>query len=394
MTGVTSPKGFLASAIRTGIKEKGLDLALVSSPFLCKAQGVFTTNSIKAAPVVLSQAHLKDGYAQAIVINSGCANACTGKEGELYARRMCQKGGELLGIKESDVLVASTGIIGERLPIEKIERALPDLATGLSPNGGRKASMAILTTDTKPKTAKVSVKIGGKKVTLGGMAKGSGMIAPRMATLLSFVTTDCNITSPLLKTVLKEKAADSFNQITIDGDMSTNDSLFILANGQAQNPLIAKKGKDFLLFTRALGGLLTDLAQQIILDGEGATRLFETQVINARTLKEAKEMSRSVVQSNLVKAMVFGKDPNWGRILSSLGARGVVNEKRVKIWIQGVNVFRSGKKVNFNSRVLSKKMSGKEVSFLIDLGRGNARAKAWGCDLTPKYVHINAHYRT
>ncbi|MBL7170600.1 MAG: bifunctional glutamate N-acetyltransferase/amino-acid acetyltransferase ArgJ [Candidatus Omnitrophica bacterium] len=394
MTGITSPKGFLASGIRAGIKEKGLDLALISSPFLSHAAGVFTCNSIKAAPVVLSQTYLKDGYAQAIVINSGCANAATGKEGETYARRMCRKVAKELGISETDVLVASTGVIGERLSIEKVEKALPDLAMGLSPNGGKKASMAILTTDTRPKTAGVTIKIKGKKVTLGGMAKGSGMIAPRMATLLSFVTTDCNITSPLLKTALKEKTEDSFNQITIDGDMSTNDSLFIMANGRAQNPLISGKGKDYFLFAGALEELLTDLARQLVLDGEGATRLIEAQVINAGTLKEAREMSKGVTASNLIKAMVFGRDPNWGRILASIGMRGNINEKKVKIWIQGVNVFRSGKKVNFNPKFLSKKMGNKKVSFLIDLCKGKARAKAWGCDLTPEYVHINAHYRT
>ena len=394
MIGVTSPKGFLASGIRAGIKEKGLDLALISSPFLSHAVGVFTCNSIKAAPVLLSQTLLKDGYAQAIVINSGCANACTGKEGKTYARRMCQKAAKELGISETDVLVASTGVIGERLPIEKIENALPDLAVGLSPNGGKKASMAILTTDTRPKAAGVTIKIKGRKVTLGGMAKGSGMIAPRMATLLSFVTTDCNISSPLLKIALKEKAEDSFNQITIDGDMSTNDSLFIMANGRAQNPLISEKNKDYFLFAEALEELLTDLARQIVLDGEGATRLIETRVINAGTLKEAREMSKGVTASNLIKAMVFGKDPNWGRILASIGMRGNIGEKKVKIWIQGVNVFRLGKKVNFNPKFLSGKMGNKKIFFVIDLGRGKARAKAWGCDLTPEYVRINAEYRT
>ena len=394
MTGVTSPKGFLASGIRAGIKQKGLDLALISSPVLCCAAGVFTINSVKAAPVVLSQAHLKDGYSQAIIINSGCANACTGKEGEIHAKRMCRKTAELLGISEKDVLVASTGIIGKQLPVEKIEKAIPDLVNSLSASNWEKASMAILTTDTRPKQAKNVIKIKGKKITLGGMAKGSGMIAPRMATMLSFVTTDCNITSSLLKSALKETTESSFNQLSIDNDMSTNDSLFILANGEAKNPLISKKAKDFFLFKEALAELLIDLCQQVALDGEGATQLIEAEVINAGSLKEAREMSKGVIASSLIKAMVFGKDPNWGRILASLGARGCIDEKKVKIRIQGVNVFSCGQKTNFNPGSLSRKMNKKKVAFLVDLNQGNSGAKAWGCDLTPEYVHINAHYHT
>jgi glutamate N-acetyltransferase/amino-acid N-acetyltransferase len=394
LTGITSPKGFLASAVRAGIKEKGPDLALISSPVLCKASGVFTTNTVKAAPVVLSRSHLRDGYAQAIVINSGCANACTGKDGEVYAGRMCRKTGELLGISESDVLVASTGVIGKRLPIEKIEKALPDLAGSLNSDGGEKASAAILTTDTRPKTAKVSLKIKDKNVTLGGMVKGAGMISPGMATLLSFVTTDCNITSSLLKTALKEKVEDSFNQLSIDGDMSTNDSLFILANGLAENLPISKKNKDYFLFAGALEELLKELSRQVALDGEGATRLIEAEVINASSLKEAREASRLIIKSNLVKCMVFGHDPNFGRILSAIGTQGTIDGKKVKIWIQGRKVFHNGRKADFNHKLLSGKMKDKKVYFLIDLGRGKSRAKAWGCDMTPEYIHINAHYIT
>ncbi len=391
---VTSPKGFLASGIRVGIKAKGLDLALISSPVLCHAAGVFTKNSIKAAPVLVSQSHLRDGYAQAIIVNSGCANACTGEEGIAHAKRMCRKAGELLGISEEDVLVASTGIIGKRLPVEKIEKAALDLVKNLNSDGGKKASAAILTTDTRPKTAKVTVRIKGRIVTLGGMAKGAGMIAPQLATMLSFITTDCNISSTLLRAALREEVEDSFNQVIIDGDTSTNDSLFILANGEAGNPLIAEKNKDYHLFAGALGDILTDLGRQIASDGEGATRLIEVEIINARTLKGAREKSRDVVNSSLVKSMVFGHDPNWGRILAAIGKRGDVSGKKVKIWIQGVNVFRHGRERDFNHKVLSKKMKDKKVSFLIDLGCGNARAKAWGCDLTPEYVRINALYRT
>ena len=394
MTGVTAAKGFLASAIRAGLKQKGLDLALISSPSLCQAAGVFTRNSIKAAPVILSQLHLRDGKAQAIVVNSGCANACTGREGLEAARRMTRKTAELLGIRESDVLVASTGIIGERLPIEKIEKTLPALVDSLGQEGGKKASQAILTTDTRPKDAVITLRIGGKRVTIGGMAKGSGMISPSMATLLSFVTTDVNITNSLLKKALREKVQDSFNQVVVDGDMSTNDSLFILANGQAENPVIAREGRDYLLFAEALGEILKNLSRQIAEDGEGATRLIEVKVIKASNLREARITARFIVQSNLVKAMVFGQDPNWGRILAAIGSGVDVRGEKVKIWIEGVEVFSHGQKARFNQKILHKKMAAKKVSFLVALGKGKAQAMAWGCDLTPAYVHINAHYRT
>lgn len=392
--GITAPKGFFASGVYAGIKKKGLDLALINSPFLCNAGGVFTRNSIKAAPVVLSQYHLRDGHAQAIIVNSGCANACTGIEGENSAKKMCQKTAELLGISAQDVLVASTGIIGERLPIEKVENALPVLVDSLSRDGGKKASEAILTTDTRPKVAGIDVKINRKKVIIGGMAKGSGMISPSLATLLSFITTDCNISSFLLKSALKEKVEDSFNQVNIDGDMSTNDSVFILANGRAENSMIVKKSRDYFLFTSALGELLSDLSSQIASDGEGSTHLIEVQVINAHTVGEAREVSRNIVGSNLVKSMVFGRDPNFGRILAAIGRNINISEKDVKIWIQGIKVFCSGKKTDYNYRFLSRNMADKKISFLIDLSRGKAHATAWGCDLTPGYVSINADYST
>lgn len=384
----------MASAVRAGLKQKGLDLALISSPSLCKAAGVFTRNSIKAAPVTLSQLHLRDGLGQAIIVNSGCANACTGREGLEAARRMTRKTAELLGISESDVLVASTGIIGEKLPMEKMERMFPDLVRTLSRDGGKKASQAILTTDTHPKEAVITLKIGGKRVTIGGMAKGSGMISPSLATLLSFVTTDVNITSSLLRKALREKVQDSFNQVVVDGDMSTNDSLFILANGQVENPVIAREGRDYLLFAEALGEVLKNLSRQVAADGEGATRLIEVKVVKASNLEEARTAARLIVQSSLVKAMVFGQDPNWGRILAAIGSDVDVRGEKVKIWIEGVEVFSHGQKARFNQKILHKKMAAKKVSFLVDLGKGTAQAMAWGCDLTPAYVHINAHYRT
>lgn len=392
IVGVTSPKGFFASAIRAGIKQKGLDLALISSPSLCNAAGVVTQNSVKAAPVLLSKIHLKDGYSQAIVVNSGCANACTGAEGMEHAKRMCEKTGDLLGISGKDVLVASTGVIGKRLPIEKIEKVLPDLAENLDTGGGEKASLAILTTDTRPKVMKTAFKIGGKIITLGGMAKGAGMISPEMATLLCFVTTDCNIISPLLREALKETVEDSFNQLVIDGDMSTNDSLFILANGRAENSRISRRGSDYFKFKSGLGELLEGLSYQIASDAEGATRLIEATIINAGTLKQARDLSRDIVTSLLVKSMVFGYDPNFGRILAAIGRRGNIDERKVKLWIQAVKVFHLGIKTRFDEKALSGKMKSKKVSFLVDIGAGRAQAKALGCDLTPGYVRINANY--
>jgi glutamate N-acetyltransferase/amino-acid N-acetyltransferase len=271
---------------------------------------------------------------------------------------------------------------------------MPHLVDSLSPYGGKEVSMAILTTDTRPKVAKVCLKIRGRKVTLGGMAKGAGMISPRMATLISIVTTDCNISSHLLKSALKEKVEDSFNQINVDGDTSTNDSLFILANALGGNPIISKRGKDYSLFASALGELLDVLSYKILEDAEGATKVIDVEVRGGRTLDEAKALSRAVVESNLVKAMVYGSDPNFGRVLAAIGKCGRLCERKINIWIQGIKVFSRGRKAYFDSKILSRKMAHKRVSFLIELSLGKFHAKALGCDLTPGYVRINADYKT
>jgi len=372
--GVTAPPGFMANGISCGIKRSGkLDLALIYSQVPAVAAGVFTTNSVKAAPLIVTQNHLRNYQAQAIVINSGNANCFTGHFGYVYAQRTAKLFAKLLGIKENDVLVASTGIIGKPLPYIKIQNSAYKLAQGISKTGGKNAAQAILTTDLKSKEMAVQLNIHGKKVTVGGCAKGSGMIQPNMATMLAYITTDVAISPTMLKKALHEAVEPSFNSITVDGCMSTNDMVTILANGFAGNRTITTAGKDYSQFTEALRFVCLDLAKKIVLDGEGATKFIEITVSGAPSLSQAKAACYAIANSNLVKTAAFGNNPNWGRIAGAVGSLGLpVTEKNFKI------KFSSFKK--------------KHILIEVDLNIGKHKATVYTCDLSVEYIRINGRY--
>lgn len=391
--GVTAPKGFKANGIGCGIRAGKPDLALIYSPVTCRAAGLFTVNRVQAAPVVVSRRHIRGGRIRAIVANSGCANCCTGKEGERKALTMASVVARGLGIKAEEVLPASTGRIGTRLEIEKIRRAIPRLVSGLSAEGSGKCSRAIMTTDTVSKEAAVRLRIGGKQVTIGGIAKGAGMISPHLATMFAFFTTDADITPVALKAALKGAADLSFNRITVDGDMSTNDSVFILANALAGNRRIGKNNTGFKQFCRALETVASVLAGMIVRDGEGASRFIEVEVKGARTVKEAERAARKVAESNLVKCAFFGGDPNWGRIAAGVGAAGVnFHTRGLKIYFAGKQVLKGGAAVKTKKDVLLRLAKRGTIKIVIDLGCGRSSGTIWTCDLSTEYVRINAKY--
>ena len=373
--GVTKPKGFKANALAAGIKRSGkLDLALIVSDVPAVAAAVFTKNSVKAAPLLVSQKHLKNSRAQAIVVNSGNANCFTGEFGFIYAQQTTQVIGDLLGIPSDDVIVTSTGIIGRPLPIEKIKNTAPALVEGLNRQGAFKAAQAILTTDLVAKERTVELTIAGKSVVIGGCAKGSGMIAPNMATMLGFITTDVAISPKMLKLALKTVNDQTFNSITIDGCMSTNDMVVILANGLAGNKPITAQGKDFNEFCKGLYEVCCDLAKKIVLDGEGATKFIEINVVGAKTEAQARQIGLAVANSNLVKTAIAGSNPNWGRVAAAVGSLGIhgIDEKNLKI--------------NFSS------FKKKKVSITTQLSLGKANATVYTSDLTYEYVKINMEY--
>lgn len=372
--GVTAAKGFSANGMSAGIKKSGKpDLALIYADKPASAAAVFTKNSVKAAPVLVCQKNIRGGKIQALVVNSGNANCFTGHFGMIYARQTTEVFGKLLNVRPSQILVASTGIIGRPLPFENIKRNAPALVDGLSAKGGIKVAEAIMTTDLALKEIAVEVMIAGKKVVIGGCAKGSGMIQPNMATMLGFVTTDANITPVMLKAALKEATDQSFNCITVDGCMSTNDMVSVMASGLAGHPLIAKKDKHYEAFVKALHHVCMDLAMKIVLDGEGATKLIEVRVKGAKTIKQAKAASMSVANSNLVKTAAYGDNPNWGRVAAAVGSLGIksISEKTLKL--------------NFD-------LTEKHVKIYLDLNQGNESAVAYTCDLTEEYVKINGKY--
>lgn len=395
---ITAPIGFSASAVASGIKkEHRLDLALIVSDRPCAAAGTFTQNRVKAAPVLLTMEHLKTGNARAVVCNSGNANACTGEKGIASARLMAKTVASAVGCEPHQVLVASTGVIGVPMPDARVEKGILDAVKllGSSHECGDQAAQAIMTTDTKDKQVMASLEIGGKTVTIGGMAKGSGMIHPNMATMLAFLTTDAAISSELLQQALKEAVNTSFNMITVDGDTSTNDMCLILANGAAQNPAITESGSDYQVFYAALEAVCVELAKQIAADGEGATCLIEVQVSGARTLKDARAIARAVAGSSLVKTAVFGNDANWGRILCAAGYSGAVfNPETTDIYLGDVLVARDGAGVEFSEEAASQVLKQPVVVLKVVLKEGPCSATAWGCDLTHEYVDINASYRT
>lgn len=394
--GVTAAQGFTAGGISCGVKKsQSSDLALIFSKVPADAAGIFTTNQVQAAPVILSKEYLKKGKAQAIIANSGNANACVGAVGMEVARRMTAAAGKALGIPADSVLVASTGVIGVVLPVEKIEAALAEKNDFLSDTGGAAAARAIMTTDTFPKEVALELELGGAKVRIGGIAKGSGMIHPNMATMFGFITTDTRIEQPLLQKAISTAGKTSFNRITVDGDTSTNDCLFILANGLANNQPITSESQDYQIFLQALTSVCLELAKMIARDGEGATKLIEIKVTGAKTEDEAVKAGKSVATSNLVKTALFGEDANWGRILAAVGYSSVkIDPERISIYLGDLPVFQNGIGLVFDEIRAKRILSEKEILITIDLNDGNESASVWTCDLSYDYVKINGSYRS
>lgn len=401
--GVTAAPGFEAAGVEAAIKyQNRKDMAMIYSRVPCRTAGVFTSNVVKAAPVLWDKEVVDHSpYAQAVIVNAGIANACTGKQGYDYCRQTADKAAQVLGIPEDSVLVASTGVIGWQLPLDKITAGVEKLAAAKADTleAGQAAAEAIMTTDTVCKQAAVEIEIGGRKVTVGGMCKGSGMIHPNMCTMLAFVTTDIVISKELLQEALREDVADTFNMISVDGDTSTNDTLIVLANGLAGNPEITARNADYDKFKEALHYIDTTLAKKMAGDGEGATALFETKVIHAATKQEARTLSKSVVCSSLTKAMIYGHDANVGRIMCALGYAGVdFDPEQVDIYCESdemrMQICRGGMLTDYDEEEAEKILSAPEVRVIVDMKRGEESAAAWGCDLTYDYVKINGDYRT
>lgn len=401
--GVTAAKGFQAAAAAAGIKYKNrTDMAMIFSEVPCAAAGTFTTNVVKAAPVKWDQEIVyHHPTAQAVVCNSGIANACTGEEGLDYCRKTAEAAGKVLKINAEDVLVASTGVIGMQLPMEKITEGIRMLVPSLSQTiqAGTEAAKAIMTTDTVKKETAVQIEIGGKTVTIGGMCKGSGMIHPNMCTMLSFLTTDATISKELLQEALREDVKDTYNMVSVDGDTSTNDTVLLLANGMAQNPEITEKNDDYITFKEALNYVNTCLAKKIAGDGEGATALFEVKIIGAKSKEDAVTLSKSVVTSSLTKAAIYGHDANWGRILCAMGYSGVqFDPEKVDLYFESkagkIKIIENGVSTGYDEGEATKILSEEEVTAIADVKMGTSSATAWGCDLTYDYVKINADYRS
>lgn len=400
--GVTAAKGFQATGLSAGIKKDKKDMAMIYSEVPCACAGTFTTNQVKAAPVKWDQDVVyNQDNAQAIVINSGVANACTGAVGMQYCEKMAERAADKLGINTKNVLVASTGVIGKQLPMDKILGGIDLLVPGLeeSAQGGHLAAEAIMTTDTIPKEIAYEFELGGKKVTIGGMCKGSGMIHPNMCTMLGFVTTDINISKELLQEALSVDIKDTFNMVSVDGDTSTNDTVLLLANGMAGNEKITEKNDDYNVFVNALHAVNEFLAKKIAGDGEGATALFEVKVIHAKSKEQAVELSKSIVTSSLTKAAIYGHDANWGRILCAMGySKAKFDPDIVDIYFESragkLKIVENGMATDYSEEEATKILSEEEVTAIADIKMGTASATAWGCDLTHEYVSINADYRS
>jgi glutamate N-acetyltransferase/amino-acid N-acetyltransferase len=400
--GVTSPKGFKAAGIYAGIKKKRKDMALVYSTVPAKGAGTFTTNIVKAAPVLWDIKLTKESKnIQALVINSGVANACTGKEGEKNNFLMAKAVADELQLPVEAVYTASTGVIGKQLPIDIIKEGIPKLVKELedTKEAASMAAEAIMTTDTYSKEYAVTFNLGQKQVTIGGMAKGSGMIHPNMATLIGVITTDIAISKDLLQEALKENVKHTFNMISVDRDTSTNDTLIALANGMAGNNTITEKNEDYDIFCKALNLVTSNLAKMIAADGEGATKLLEVTVKSAKTWEEAVNLSKSIITSNLVKTAIFGNDANWGRILCAMGYCGVeFDPNKVDIFIESnggsLKLVEDGVAADYSEEMASNILSSQEIRVIADIKQGLAHATAWGCDLSYDYVKINAEYRS
>ncbi len=401
--GVTAAKGFEAAGTEAAVKyQNRKDMALIYSTSPCRAAGTFTSNVVKAAPVRWDQKVVAESpYAQAVVVNSGIANACTGQAGMDCCRAEAECAGKLLGLPAEAVLVASTGVIGMAMPVERLCAGIEKLAAARehSREAGLAAAQAIMTTDTVSKEIAVEVQIGGRTVTIGGMCKGSGMIHPNMCTMLAFLTTDVNISGQMLQRAVSATVVDSFNMISVDGDTSTNDTLLVLANGQAGNQEITSEGADYDIFCQALDYISVYLARKMAGDGEGATCLFEAKVIGADTKEHARVLAKSVICSSLSKAAIYGHDCNFGRFLCALGYSGVsFDPDRVDLWFESregrAKVYSQGSPVPYSEEEATRILSAPEVTVVADMHMGDAQATAWGCDISYDYVKINADYRS
>ena len=397
--GVCAAKGFRAAGVPAEIKYKGRnDVALVVADAPCAAAAVFTTNAVAAAPVVYDREVVRGGRIQAILANSGCANACTGAPGLADAKRSAEETAKTLGIDPKLVLVASTGVIGHRLPVDRLVAGMKAAAAQLAatPEAGLAAEKAVMTTDTKPKQAAVQVKIGGRTVTVGGMCKGSGMIEPNMATMLGFITTDAAITPAMLRRALRQAIAVSFNHVVVDGDESTNDSVFLLASGAAGNATISSAGPDYDAFLEALTAVGVSLARQMAADGEGATKYVEVTVRHAKTQRDADRAARAVAKSPLAKTSWFGKDPNWGRVLAAVGYSGAaVDDRKAEVFYGKTWAYRKGRVADAAQLAkLAREMEGPELKVTVDLHLGDYSSTIYTCDFSLDYVHINADYTT
>ena len=392
---ITAPRGFRAAAVAAGIKPQGLDLALLVADQACTAAAVFTTNRAQAAPVIVSREHLLAGRARAVVVNAGCANAATGEPGLADARETAALLAARLGCAPQEVVVASTGVIGVPLPMPKLRAGIEAACAQLSASAGAEAARAIMTTDTRPKQALLEFPLGGTTVRVAAMAKGAGMIAPNMATMLAFFTTDAAVAPQLLAQALRHAVGESLNRITVDGDTSTNDMAVVLASGAAAAPPIEAEGADFLAFQAALTAVARQIAEAIVRDGEGASRIAEVRVEGARSVADADRVVRTIAESPLVKTALHGGDPNWGRILAAAGRSGVdLDASLVDIWLGDVWVASQGAARAYDEAVAAAAVREDPVRIRVHLNAGAATSWMWTCDLTRGYVDINAHYRS
>ncbi|WP_312059634.1 bifunctional glutamate N-acetyltransferase/amino-acid acetyltransferase ArgJ [Anaerotignum sp.] len=398
--GVTAPKGFLAGGLHCGVRASQMkkDLAMIYSQTPCTAAAVYTQNKVYGAPITVTKNNIANGMAQAMICNSGNANTCNA-DGVEKAEAMCQMTAEALGLSPQDIIIASTGVIGAVLPLEPIANGIKELAPQLTTDGGALAAEAIMTTDTKAKEEAYIIEIGGKTVTIGAMAKGSGMIHPNMATMLGFLTTDAAISAPMLNKALKLAVDDTFNMVSVDGDTSTNDMVSIMANGMAENPVIEAEGTDFEAFLTVIKEICTSMAKKIAGDGEGATKLMECTVNGAPTTPLAKAIAKSIITSSLTKAAMFGADANWGRILCAIGyTEGDFQVDTISVDISSpkgsIHVCENCAGVAFDEEVAKNILLEQEIHIQVELNQGEGTATAWGCDLTYDYVKINGDYRT
>lgn len=397
---VTAPKGFVASGVHCGIRKNKnkRDLALIYCEKPCTAAAIYTTNLVKSAPILVTRANLENGTAQAVICNSGNANTCN-SDGVEVAEKTCALVAKALKIDEKDVIVGSTGVIGQKLPIEPIANSIPELVSALSKEGATNAAEAIMTTDLVKKEYAVETEIGGKTVYIGGIAKGSGMIHPNMATMLCFITTDAAISADMLKIAVKTVADKSFNMVSVDGDTSTNDTLAVMASGLAGNAEITEQNEDYNIFVEALTILCRKLSKEMAKDGEGASKLLVCKVSGAKTEKDAKGVAKSVVCSSLLKAAMFGSDANWGRVLCAIGYSGCdvdINKVDVSFASKAgkVDVCKNGAGIDFSEELAKTVLTEDEIDIVVELNDGNGVAEAYGCDLTYEYVKINGDYRS